>query len=218
MSDFLRDGNWSSPQIDGPPRFSAPLPNTSALYLLEQDYLCDEISFTPTALNTVSPDFPTYYLVEEGSPQSPGSGVRKWTRKYAKIPDSWTDAGGNYSYNFIGIDSLPSYPTGRNRQVIDAPLRIQRDYYLVGTGGSFATYEALVLANTIPQQLYYFTLYQSAYVDKLTPVGSDVPTTPSGEQYLAWVSSGAEITVDTSVFSRWMGNIFVRETRYVKAK
>lgn len=218
MPDTLTDGIWSTPQPDGPPRYSPPLPHTSALYLVEQDYMMNASSFTATALNSLWDLDGSYYLVEEGPPQSPGAEVRKWTRKYAKVPDSWSEPGGDYSYNFIGIVPFGSLPEGRSRQVLEVPMRIQRDYYLCGIGGTYATPQAMVDAVTIQQQTYYLTLYPSAFVQLLTQIGADVPTTPSSEQYLGWVNTGTEIAVDTSVFSRWMGNIFVRETRYVKAR
>ncbi len=218
MPDTLTDGNWTLPAVDGPPRFIPSLPFTSKAFYFEQDYVQNEMDWVATALNTASPDFPTYVLVEEGPPQSPGSGVRHWTRKYAIVPDSWSEPGGDYSYNFIGIVSFPSLPLGRTRQILEVPLRIQRDYFLIGSGGSYPTDVALVAAQTIPQQTYYLTLYPSSFVQLITAAAADVPTTPPAETYLAWVAAGTEIAVDTSVFVRWMGNIWCRETRYVKAR
>lgn len=218
MPDAIADGIWTSPQVDGPPRYSAPLPHTSALYVVEQDYVCDWDNFTPQALNTAFDLDGSYKLVFEGDPQNAGAAVRRWTRRYAQVPGSWTDAGGDYAYNFIAISEVAALPQGRNSQVLEVPLRIQRDYFLVGSGGTYADYAAMVGAATIPQQTYTLTLYPSAYATRLTAIGADTPTTPSAEQYLGWVAAGTEIAVDTSVFSRWMGNIFVRETRYVKAR
>lgn len=218
MPDILTDGNWTQAAVDGPPRFIPSMPYTSKAFYFEQDYVQNELDWVATALNTTSPDFPSYVLVEEGAPQSPGSGVRKWTRKYALVPDSWSEPGGNYSYNFIGIVSFPLLPTGRVRQVLEVPMRIQRDYFLVGSGGTYGTEALMVAGATIPQQVYALTLYPSSFVQLLTAIGADVPTTPSSDQYLSWVNTGSEIAVDTSVFVRWMGNIWCRETRYVKAR
>lgn len=218
MADTLTDGTWSSPQVDGPPRYFAPFQHVSTLYVVDQDYSSNVSGFTATALNTTFDLDATYYLVEEGQPQNIGAAARKWTRRYAKVPDSWSESAGIYAYNFIGIISFSALPEGRSRQVLEVPLRVQRDYFLVGSGGSYSTIEQLVLAQTIPQQTYYLQLYTSSYVQTLTPIGADVPTVPSAEQYLGWVASGTEITVETSSFVRWMGNIWCRETRYVKAR
>lgn len=219
MPDTLTDGIWTLPQVDGPPRFYAPFPYTSKKFYFDQDYVQNELDWIETALNTPSPDFPSFILVKEGDPQSPGSGIRRWTRTYAIVPDSWSEPGGNYAYNFIGLSGVPVlFPLGRFRQVLDVPMRVQRDYFLVGTGGTYADEVALVAAKTIPQQVYTNALYPGVFVQALTNSASDQPTTPSLETYLGWMAAKTEITVDTSVFVRWNGNIWCRETRYVQAR
>ena len=41
---------------------------------------------------------------------------------------------------------------------------------------------------------------------------------PSRTQYDAWVAAGQEIVAEDSTVARWMGNIYVRQTKYVVAK
>lgn len=218
MPDTLTDGNWSIADVDGPERLTAPIPNTEKKYIIEQDMVINVESFTALALNTPHPTFPLYKLVFETPTQPAGCGAVKWTRRYAMIPDSWSEPTGDISYNFIGIGPTVAVPISRIRQVLEVPMRTQRDYFLVGAGGAYATEAALVASQTIPQQTYYATLYPTAFVDQISSVLALLPTSPSAETYLGWVISGTEIAVDTSIFVRWEGNIWCRETRYVKAR
>lgn len=43
-------------------------------------------------------------------------------------------------------------------------------------------------------------------------------TNPTVAEYAQWVANGQEFVAETSVVERWLGNIWVRKTRYVKAR
>lgn len=48
--------------------------------------------------------------------------------------------------------------------------------------------------------------------------GAIIPTIPCRQAYQTLVSSGGEIVAENSVVSRWRGNIYQRQTKYIVAK
>lgn len=219
MADILRDGNFSVALEQGPARLIAPFPHTNTRYVLEQDYTVDFDSYSPLALNTAHPTLPTYKLVIEGALEDMGGGVAKFTQTFAQVPDSWSDSSGNYAYNFIGFYGVFGVNvtdiTGRDRFTKTVPVRIQRDYFMVGSGGSYSDFTDIPL---IAEQKYYAngdTNLETNWLADSPPFS--VATNPSRTTYEGWISGETEIAVETSTRVRWMGNIWCRETRYVVA-
>lgn len=224
MTNIIEDGGWTSAQTDRASKLSAPIPAINSDYVLEQDYVCNRDNFSPLALNTAHPDLPTYKLVSESPLQDVGCGAVKWTRTYAQVPASWSEPAGNIAYTFIGqlpyqFVFTPSSisKSGRLPYSKVVPVRLQRDYFLVGTGGSYATAELIPL---IAEQTYK----QLDLISGL-PIVSDfvfdsppyaLASIPTLTAYLALV--GSEIVTQASNVTRWMGNIFCRETRYIIAE
>ena len=216
---IVYDGNYEVAEAVSGLTFIAPLPHTSENLVLRQDFMQHQDDFEALELNTPHPDFTDFRLVEEGDKQNLGGGVLRWTRTYAKKPESWSETGGNTIYAFIGFDGTfgggvnVTVVSGRPRTSKVVPVRIQRDYFLVGFDGDYDTSEDIP---TIAEQKYYYDTEAFA-VDYL----SDSPpyvtaTTPSTTNYIAMI--GDEIVIERSTVARWMGNIFVRETRYVVAE
>lgn len=219
MPDILEDNGWTLPAVIGPARKLKPFQHTTDHHIIEQDYVQNFDNWTPLALNTPYPTDPNFVLVQEKDPEDHGGGVVKWTRVYAKVPTTWSEAGGTYSYSFIGFLGVwglnVTNITGRNRFVETVPVKITRDYYLTGVGGTFATSLDITPIN---EQKYYLGDVKIV-VDFLwdNPPFTNSPT-PTRAAYEALVLAGSYIAVESSVVSRWMGNIFVRETKYIKAK
>ena len=89
MSALWTNPSLSSPTPDGARRWLRPFDGTvAAQVMFEQDYQQLVDSFSPLALDTPSDDFSDAYLVREGELSALGGGVVKWTRTYAKIPES----------------------------------------------------------------------------------------------------------------------------------
>lgn len=227
MSDIIDDGSFNIAQTHGPARFFAPLPHTNTDYVLEQDYRQNFTSFAPLALNTAHGTLTTYKLVEETPLQDVGCGVAQWTRRYAQKPDPH-DEYETYGYNFIGIwgTFTPGVAiiTGRDRFTKVVQSRLANIYYMVGTGGDYAT------AGDIPiigAQIYYYGTNALLTVDYLTDAPPfAVATNPSRAQYQSivnfavtdkWTTANGQIVAQESSIARWMGNIWRRTTRYVLA-
>ncbi len=220
MADTLTDGVFTVASVHGPARLIAPFPHTSARYVLEQDYLINFDNFTPLALNTAHPTLTSYKLVLE-SPLDPfGCGVTKFTRTFAQVPDSWSDSSGNYAYNFIGFYGAWGINitdiTGRDRFTRTVPVRIYREYFMVGSGGSYSDFTDIPLN---AEQKYYangVTNLETNWLADSPPFS--IATSPTRTAYEALITGEDEIVVETSTRVRWMGNIWCRETRYVQAQ
>lgn len=149
-----------------------------------------------------------------------------WTRTYAQVPDSYSEPAGLMAYTFIGwapyqfvITNSTVTRSGRPPYSKIVPVRLQRDYFLVGIGGSYATAE---LIPKTAQQIYTFPDIVSGYPVPSQFIWDSPPfpsaTTPSLTAYQDIITAVGEIVVENSTVTRWMGNIFCRETRYVLAQ
>src|SRR5690348_5458176 len=85
------------------PQFSSPIPGNTKEYFFTQDFMClrptagvdlsVDITGTPVAHPSagLSPDYSGFYLVAEGERRDMGGGMVRWTRTYARVPDSYSD-------------------------------------------------------------------------------------------------------------------------------
>ena len=227
------DGNFDIAEPIGLPVFSSPVRSTTAEYTFTQEWMQSRKSFRSTPLNTAhpsyrqTPDYSAWKLVAEGPRQDVGGGIVKWSRTYAKVPDSH-DEYESYSYSFIGfigvwtVGNLSSsvQATGRPRQSIVVTSRVQHDYFLVGSGGSYATASLIPI---IKGQRYLAAVpgpSEPLYVDYLWDIGGGLAnaSSPSRTEYNAMIVAGTEIVAEDSRLSRWMGNIFLLQTRFVVAQ
>jgi hypothetical protein len=183
------------------PQFSSPLPNTSTEYVLQQDFMQFRANFSALALNTahpssgLTPDYSAFKLVAEGERRDMGGGIVRWTRTYAKVPDNYSDWE-SYSYPFIGMTTLQ--PDGtlitRLQQAWLVSTRLQHDFFLTGTGGSYSTPGDIPI---IMAQVYVFqTTWPTSAIlggivtetQSLNPAAAVVKTWPTSEQYNAMIS------------------------------
>lgn len=220
-------GNFHTAVAAGPTLFSAPFPGISSAYLLRQRFMQDIEFWGALPLNTPHPAFTQYYLVEESPLDDSGvAGIVSWNRTYARVPDSYNEPGGNYAYNFIGFFGVfginVTTITGRDRFTRNVPVKVVKDFFLVdadtGTPGG-DIYDDWTNIPTIPALRYYYASNPELDVDALadSPPFS-VATTPSRTQYQDLIDADAfNVVVEESRLTRWMGNIYMRETMYVKA-
>jgi hypothetical protein len=131
---------------------------------------------------------------------------------------------------------------GRLRFTKSVTATVKYDYFLTGVG------QAYLDATTIPviaAQKYYtrigtvtvsggtasFTgsytagspddVHQGIPTDYIADVGTDLvisPTVPTRATYQTWIKNGTQIVAEDSSISPWMGNIYVRQTKYVTAQ
>jgi hypothetical protein len=139
--------------------------------------------------------------------------------------------------------SLVTAITGRDRRQDNVMSRIAHDYFLVdpvsgtssGPGTLAAPYDS---PGSIPAPLrlrYYYASNPSLDVDYIADSPPlVVASTPSRTTYNGWVTNAgtygwasgiapggthpAQIQAEDAVIAPWMGNIWVRQTRYVLAK
>lgn len=186
------------------------------------------------------------YLVEEGELQDIGGGLSKIRRKWATLPPVRCELE-QYAYTFIGLSTNGSVQRPQYTQnvqsriqydyfifddldVLNIPLFTDGGNRLNSTTGLYPT--GLI----IPQMQYFanptietaYGIYVGTPVDTLTDGDPTDPTTatlPSATDYLGWctgISTGngqtAEIVAESSTFTRWLGNIWERRTRFVLAQ
>lgn len=241
------DGDYTVATAVSNVELSQPFKRDKGMYLLSQKFWQFLANFVPLALNTPYPSVPytSYVLVSESQLRDLGGGIVEWERTYAQVPasrDDWTTIG----YQFIGyfgtqgnFIATPGTIIGRPRQTVTVPCRVQNDYYLVGTGGTFTTPD---LIPNILEQKYYWpqgTLSAGVFIPIYPPIGSlddimhglatdDIwnkedfgalnPTVPSRTEYEALITAGTEIVAESSKITSWQGNIFQRQTSYIKAR
>lgn len=213
--------------------FTCPLKGVKDALLLTQTWsqvVTPTAPWTPLALNTPHPDYPTFFLVEEGPLTDLGGYMASWTRTYAKIPDTYTEPGGNNIYNLIGFAgdygnvATDVVISGRERENRALQVHIIRDFFLVdpttgssgGAGTLASPYDIWESIPSIAQYDYYFgsTDLKVNYIAPAGYWGGD--TTPTKEAYLALVAAGTLIAVQMSTLTRWNGLIYMRETLKVK--
>lgn len=108
----------------------------------------------------------------------------------------------------MSFQTLRKVEPGRDPYVEEVWSRIQYDYYLPGVSAGIMlpehipTIEALDIYDNTGRRTTSFT----------------ADTTPSLATWRAQVASGALVCAVQSIPRRWMGNIYERATRYVRAK
>lgn len=205
--------------------FSEPFAGVNISYVLTQQFMQARSEWMPLPLNTPHPAFTEFLLVEESPLEDTGvAGVVKWTRTYARVPASYDEPGGNYTYNFIGfIGEFGINVTtvnGRERFAKNVPVKVVRDFFLVDPATGIPGGPVYDEWENIPvneAQRYNFGGIPELDVDYLgdsPPLAS--ATEPNRTEYEALI--GTYIAAETSRLSRWMGQIYMRETLYIKAE
>jgi hypothetical protein len=239
MSTAFVDGDWTSAKACSLPVFEFPIEGVASPYVLKQDFMMLKSSFTPLSLNTAHPDDSSYKFVHEGPLQDIGGGGVKWTRTYAQTPSQHIEMS-TVNYNFIGFWGLQPPTTGssivnpltyygRPRRVHLAKVKHQFDYYNVPSDAS-TIYDIPIIEET--KYLSSNTIFGPSTIevdflwDYVTPDGRThflAPSNPSRSTYEGWIAADKATANSFSIVSqgsrieRWMGNIFRRETLYIKA-
>lgn len=209
MSDFIRDGDFTVAEEISVIRSSAPIKVLSDLLLFEVDLMIDADFFVELPLNTAHPLIPDSYLVQETPRRDIGNGLVQWTRIYAKIPPTWDD-GGSMNYHFVGYifgNTSGSNTEARDSFVDAVPVRLQKDYFLVGDGG----YDSILDIPLLQAQEYYGVGGPGYPVRMLGGI-----STPTKDDYIEMI--GTEIVAENSSLAHWNGNIWERTTPYIIAK
>lgn len=219
MSAFRVDGDFTVASATAKPTFSNPFPEVNVQYVLRQPFMQLLANFAALDLNTAHPDFADFKLVEESDRIPIGAGLVTWERTYASLPADF-DQFESTNYFYIGYYGLSlainvTASTGRKRRSRRVNSRITNEFFLTGPGGSYDDPADIPI---IAAQIYYYGNPDVVedYIGDSPPL--DTPTTPSRTDYEAMIAAGDEIVAEDSDIVPWIGNYYIRRTRYVKAK
>ncbi len=225
-----RTASLQTAQAVNEPTFTCPLKGVKDKLILTQTWeqvVTSTTPWAPLALNTPHSQYSDFILAEESPLTARGGYAVSWTRTYAKIPDSYTEPGGTYSYEFPGFNGVfginTTTVTGRDPFTEQVQVHVIKDFFLVdpttgsagGTGTLASPYDLWESIPVIPKyQFYYDSLpYKVKYLDDSPPMVT--ATTPSRAAYITLVGAGTLIAVEMSKLTRWNGLIYMRETMKV---
>ena len=186
------------------------------------------------------PPLASAYLVYDGPTRDVGGGIVEFERRFASIPQtrneteqyiipriSFIIAGKQYDRNPVSIMSRiqHDYFIFDNHDILTA-LPLFTDLSHVGVRLNAAT--GLRPAGIILEAQKFYGATDSQ--ESPTIYDADgvvaVPSTPSLSEYESWMANGngtsnglpAEMVVEASTFSRYMGNIICRTTRFAEVQ
>lgn len=234
MSAFRTDGLLTTAQTVGGARKSFPFEGDVSSFIVEQDYHVLLTSYSPLALSTAHGTYTNAYLVRESALENIGAGVVKFTRTYAQIPAS-RDEYSTFAFQFPGLYGTQAPPyafvywvvadDGRDPFLATSSSRVRYEYYLCETGQTYTTPSAIPILPKLQFNLDSNQSSRNAYLLKAGVFWSD--SNPTYEEWIALMAGGTgigtgaaagEFICEDSTIERWMGNIYVRQTRYLKAK
>lgn len=247
MNSIVYDGKFFLASPLGGPEFASPIEGDANYYIIRQRFTQFADDWEPLPVNSEHPDYPGFYIVEESERINAGGGVVIWQRTWAKPPpthDEWE----TFAYNFIGYYGAfgvnTATVTGRDRRVVTVMSRLRHEYFLVdeliANPGDDVIYPLAGNIPVIPETKYLYwdldpneTAYWTDYLGD-----DDVlqqPTVPSRTEYEGWITNAVDLRWESTVVSdtgglpgqlvadesrvtRWLGNIYLRQTRYVLAQ
>jgi len=153
----------------------------------------------PTAVNS------TAYLVEETPQQSVSGDMVEWTKKFATVPDAWSEYSES-AFTFPGYYNDTAESNFRSPQAINATIKSTLTYALTTD-----PYTDLDVANQM------FRVINDA-TDKTVVNYVNASTVPTYTTYTGYVSGSTLIYSAQSTLARFAGNIWVRTDFQTKAQ
>lgn len=239
---YLDSGSYQQFALGVYPNLQPWSANQTAM-ILEQDFVVAEQYFLASHLNSLyNPIFAIGWtgefddglamaglggliLVKEGNPEPIGAGLVAFTARWASIPQTRNRLE-QFAYNFIGFANRARFSKCVNSR-LQFDYFVFDDYNVLGTplftpggGGvrlnaSTGLYPDGLILN---EQRYFLLTDNYADQDELFDFDGTDGTVPSESEYKVFIGSGAEIVVESSTLSQWMGNIYERRTRFVLAQ
>lgn len=235
MAAIKTDGTFTTATLCSPYRITLPIERDITAKIVEQDFMVAYGSYTPLALDTAHATVGTAYLVRESSPTQVGNGIIQFTRVYATVPAS-RDEFESFSYTFPGLwstDGNPPYNQywtsgadgGRDPFSDKVVSRLRYEYFHCKTGATYETPDEIPVLQGLEISL---TTNADARMEYLLPEGEfAADTVPSREDWETLAAGGTglgtgandgEFIAEDSTIEPYMGNIWCRITRYIKAK
>lgn len=219
--------NWATHHEVAAPQVEYPIPGELSAVLVTRTYEGPRSGYVFQALNTadpgsVLPNITTSnrYLVVQGPLEHVDGDAIRYQRTYATVPNTHYEAD-----TFVAL--YPAFLDNRAQFSATTPRRITHEYFLVGTGGSYANADLIPivaesLANFATSNISVPLLSGGFFLNN---GGSGVDTsTPSRTNYVANVAADTanansySIISEPSSITRWQGNIWRRTKYEVKAK
>lgn len=237
MPRLWTDGTWTTATAVTLPAKTSPIPGVADAVVFTQDYMQIADNWTAGNVGGENPsggaysadEHPTesgFFLALEGPRLDLQGGIVRWTRTYAKIPPTHYDED-SYNYKFPGFAGALAWfsegfytvatgtPLGREPITKTVNCRITSEYFLIAAG---QPYTSAFDIPVVSGQKYYVEAesVQNDYLRDYDPY--PIASTPSRTTYESWITSGQLIVPEDSRLDRWMGNIWVRRTRRIRAE
>ncbi len=235
MSAFRTDGTFTTASACGAARTSYPLGGADlTAKVISQDFMIAFASYAAPTISGTHGTFTTAYLIGDSDLQDLGGGIARFTRQWATIPANRSEWG-TFGYQFPGLlddTATPPYNqywiyggTGRDPRTEPAKSRLYHEYFLCKSGQTYTSPSAIPV---IDATKYTLDSNGEAVIAYLLPngvFGDD--SDPTKEEYIAVAAGGSglgtgaaagEVVAERSTIERYMGEIYVRMTRYVLAE
>lgn len=221
--------------------------SSQATMVIEQEFMVAMAYYAPMPLNTLydaswsvgwglnglQVSVTDCFLVEEGPLIPVGGGIVRFKRKFVNLPPNRNE---KESYNCIfptanfgNLETRPGYSRIKNSRVFHE-FFVYDNFDLLGFIPLFPAGHRLT-TSVIGADSQFMNLEETKFFKATADavinnniLGSDEAivdgppsTTPSWSTYKSWIGN-TEIIAEASSFNRWMGNIFVRRTRFVLAE
>jgi len=198
-----------------------------------------------TSTNYPLPNLTDAILIEEGPLEDMGQGIVKFTRRFATIPPTRNDVEQFvYTFpGYDASDSNDGYSGTRLQYTRNVISRLQYDYFIFDdldilstpifpNGNRLDATTGLYPNGLLLPSQYFYSPVANAFEQNIflppdsiiltnAPSGGNA-TAPSADDWINWLngvgtSNGQppELIAEPSTMQRYMGNIYVRRTRFV---
>lgn len=165
-------------------------------------YLASAKTYSRRVMSSSWEEDPTFILVDEQIEKTTGDLIY-FSRKWSNVPEVWNDAA-SMAFTFPGIDVGDSVPNiVRFPLTLPVVARIQHDYFV-----TTQPFKDILMVKKFA--------VLNAYGYEFEYLGG--PTAPPLSLYLSWMASSQDIIAQDSTIERYLGDIWVRKSYYVKAR
>jgi len=193
--------SYTSPTGNGITTREYPFSNIgNTASIISVPYAVNTANYSPATLNGVISS--SFYCVGDVAINNDPTGLTTYVRQYANVPSQIVEYR-TYAATFPGIFN------GRRPFSRAVPMKVVKDFYLVGSGGAYSSEADIPIVSA---QSYSYSTDSSNHDPSeffLNTGGLD-PSTPSVSGYYLLGSYG--LVVQDSIISRYKGNIWMRES------
>lgn len=216
---FKVDGTYTTAESCGPLTPSKPFGDRDpAATIYTQRFVVLAANYVAPTIGAAHGTIATAYCVGDANFEALPQGLLEYDRQWATVPANRNEWG-TFPADFPGLlgDLNPPYnqywitdPDGGRDPIVAEVVRsrLYHEYFKTDTPDTIAVIPRFKLILNSSGAAVTFALPAGVYP-------SD--TTPTKEDYEAMISAEDEIVAEDSTLERWLGNIYVRVTRYVVA-